>query len=368
MQFFDRVTAGKTRRTADGYLVADARVARTGIQEYTGAEMGLPDRDVVRVYRSEEEVFSQDALHTYAYRPMTNDHPDQQVTAENWKDLAIGQTGGEVARDGEYVRVPLVLMDARAIADYEAGKRELSMGYEAEITFQDGVTPGGEKYDAIQRNLKMNHLALVDRARGGDHLRIGDDNPKPQEKSTMSEPKTRTIMVDGLSVETTDAGAQAIEKLQKDVADARSELTTERDTHKQAIADKDKEIAKKDAEIDDLKGKQMSDADLDKAVTERADLISKAKVVADQDYTGKSPADIRKAAVVTVLGDEAIKDKSDDYIEARFDMLAEKANADPVRSALATQDRSPGQPQDNGQSDYEKRITDAWKGNKKEVA
>src|SRR5690606_13036081 len=143
-----------------------------------GWEVGKPDRPTVRVYRPETEVFSKDALHTYAHRPVTLDHPDEAVTADNWKDYAIGQTGGEVARDGEFVRVPLVLMDSKAIEAVENGKRELSMGYSAELVFDSGVTPDGQEYDAIQKNLRMNHLAVVTMARGGSQLKIGDNLEK----------------------------------------------------------------------------------------------------------------------------------------------------------------------------------------------
>lgn len=366
MQFYDRVSTGNTRRTADGYLVAEAKVARTGIQEYLGSEMGMPEKPVVRVYRPEEEVFSHDAMNTYAYRPMTNNHPSEQVTSENWKDLSIGHTGSDVARDGEFVRVPLVMMDQKAINDYEAGKRELSMGYEAEIIFQDGVTPDGQKYDAIQKNLRMNHLALVDRARGGDQLRIGDDNPNPpKEKHTMSDIKTRTIMVDGLSVETTDAGAQAIEKLQGDLRKANQSLTDTQATHKQEIADKDREFAKVEAERDELKGKQLSDADMDKKVQERADLVAKAKALHDADYSGKSDADIRKEVVKAKVGDAAIEGKSQEYIDARFDILVESGVADPVRTAMHQQ---PGNHKvadaDSAYAENVKYLESAWKGQK----
>jgi hypothetical protein len=349
----DRVSAGKVRRTGDGYLVADAKVARTGIQDYLGSELGRPDMRIVRVYRPEAEVFSADAMRSYAHRPMTNNHPDKPVTAATWKDVAVGQTGGDVVRDGEFVTVPMVLMDAAAIRDYEAGKRELSMGYSAEIVFDAGITPDGQTYDAIQTNLKMNHLALVDRARGGDALRIGDDNPR---KSTMNEIKTRTVLVDGLSVETTDAGAQAISKLQKDVTDATALYVKACDEHKTVIAAKDADLAKKDAEIDSLKGKVLTDAQIDARVQARADLIATAKQIADADYTGKSENEIRKIAVIAKLGDAAIKDKPDAYVQARFDILAEDSKRDPVRSILR------GGPthvvQDHGQSEYERRLVE----------
>ena len=43
MNFTDIVTVAGTRRTGDGYLVADARIARTGIQTYSGVEIGRPE-------------------------------------------------------------------------------------------------------------------------------------------------------------------------------------------------------------------------------------------------------------------------------------------------------------------------------------
>ena len=103
------------RETADGYVVCQPRIARTGIQLYAGAEVGRPDLDQVRVYRPENEVMHKDSLKSLAGKPVTIEHPAEPVTAKNWKDLAVGHMGDEVLRDGEFVRVPLILMDAGAI-------------------------------------------------------------------------------------------------------------------------------------------------------------------------------------------------------------------------------------------------------------
>lgn len=332
IQLTDKAEIGGVRRTADGYLTGTARVARAGIQEYLASELGITDGDpnrVVRVYRPEEEVFNTASLATYAYRPVTSDHPPVQVTADNWKEHSRGQTGSDIARDGEFVRVPMVLMDRAIIKEWEDGKRELSMGYSAEIVMTDGVTPEGEKYDAIQKNLRMNHLALVSRARGGDKLKLGDAK---QEGPSVT---IKTIMFDGISIEVTDAGAQAIEKLQGQLKDASAKAAEADAAHEAAIADKEKQLATKDAEIDALKAKVLDDAAIDKLVQERADLIATAKAIADQDYTGKSAAEIRKAAVAAKLGDAAIKDKSPEYIAARFDILAEDAAKEPHRQVVA---------------------------------
>jgi hypothetical protein len=139
--------------------------------------------------------------------------------------------------------------------------------------------------------------------------------------------QTRTVLIDGLSVVTTDAGAQALEKLQGQITDAQT-----------ALAAKDGELAAKDAKIAEMAKATLSDADLDAKVAARADLIGKAKAIAkDVETTGLSDAAIRKAAVVEVLGDAALTGKSDAYIDARFDILSEDAaKDDPVADALTT--------------------------------
>lgn len=180
MRLFDTITlddAAKINYTKDGYLTAMPRVARTGIQLYYGSELGLTGQDakkVMKVLRPESEVFSADAMASFAHRPFTDDHPPVQVDASNWKKYATGQSGAEVARDGEFIRVPMVLMDKTAIQKFKDGKAEISMGYDCEIDFTPGSDPKYGAYDARQKNPRGNHYAVVDAARGGAKLRIGD--------------------------------------------------------------------------------------------------------------------------------------------------------------------------------------------------
>ncbi|MER8999977.1 DUF2213 domain-containing protein [Mesorhizobium australicum] len=349
MQFTDKVSVAGTRRTADGYLVATARAVRTGIQLYAGHEVGMPDQDVVRVYRAADQVFSQDSLQSFSHAPITVDHPDEEVTADNWKALSVGEVSTAAKQDGQWVMLPVILKDAAAIKSVMDGKRELSAGYTCDLDFTPGMTADGEAYDAQQRGIKINHLALVDRARAGSKARIGDDVGKwgasPVTTQTADERNIqmdlRKVLVDGLTVETTDAGAQAISKLLGDLASSAAKITTLTSDHATAIAAKDKDLAKKDAEIDGLKAKVLSDADLDKRVAARADLIGKAKAIAkDVKTDGLSDAAIRKAAVAAKLGDAAIADKTDAYIDARFDILVEDSvkdagGADQFRTVVA---------------------------------
>ena len=170
--------------------------------------------------------------------------------------------------------------------------------------------------------------------------------------------QTRTVMIDGLSVVTTDAGAQALEKLQKTIADMAAGMSAAEKKAKDDADEKDKMIAKKDADIAKLQSDALTDAALDARVAARADLIGKAKLVAkDVATTGLSDAAIRKAAVVAVLGDAAIAGKSDAYIDARFDILSEgAAKGDPVADAL----KGGTVAVTDARADYVKRLSTAY--------
>lgn len=136
----------------------------------------------------------------------------------------------------------------------------------------------------------------------------------------------RQVTVDGLTIETTDQGAQVIEKLQEQLRKANEASVKVLADHATAMAAKDSELAKRDSEIVELKKKVLADADIDKMVAARATLLESARLVAkDAKYDGLSDADIRSLAVKTALGDEVVKDKAPAYIDARFEILVDEA-------------------------------------------
>ena len=356
MKMTDAATLGAVRITDEGYLVANVRTARIGTQDYLGEELDRPDLDTVTVYRDEAEVFRKASLQTFGLLPVTDDHPADLVTADTARTVSVGTTNEEVLRDGEYLRIGIKLTDAATIRKVQDGKRELSVGYVSELVWGDGFAPDGTAYQARQTNIVGNHIAIVAAGRAGPLARIGDGQPVtvnggtdrkswgaspiPQTDQKEAEmPDTlRKIMVDGLQVEVTDAAAVAIEKLQLQIADAATVNSAAAAASMAEMAKKDGELAAKDAKIAEMAKSILSDADLDAKVAARADLIGKAKAIAkDVATTGLSDADIRKAAVVAVLGDAAITGKSEAYVDARFDILSEDAaKGDTVADALKT--------------------------------
>ena len=353
----------KPRITADGYLVAMPRAARVGIQAYRGSEVGRPDLDVVRVYRPAEEVFNKDSLASFAHKPITVEHPPVMVDASNWKKYAAGQIGDEIARDGDFIRVPMMVADKAAIDAIDSGKVELSMGYTCDLDFTPGIAPNGDQYDAMQRNIRGNHLAIVDAARGGKQLRVIDYQP-----TTGINPMTHQVIVDGVSLQVADAAtAQLIAKALKD-ADAKAEskmsdLDKKIKDMEEELANlkkaKDAEGVAKDSIIADLQ-KKLADSTspqaIASAVAARSALIDSAKVLLSTVVVdGKSDLEIRRQVVDAKLGEKA-KAMDDAQVQVAFDTLAAVGvSVDPLRQAVID---SKGNATNDAQSAYDQMCKD----------
>jgi cation transport regulator ChaB len=374
-------------RRRDGYVAADARVARTGIQLYHGSELG-DSRPVVKVYRPPSAVFNRDSMATFSSRPITNDHPPEMVTADNWRSYAVGYTGEDIARDGEFIRVPMTLCDAQTIQEFNAGRRELSVGYSCDLDWSGGVTDSGEKYDAAQKDIMVNHVAFVARARGGSKLKFGDSTTNNGD----GEMQMKTISVDGLDLQLPEPTATAIlrafaarDTLIAQIKDQGKKKDDDEDDMEDSIKELKKRCDASDAviatltkQLEDTKAdaaKQLSPAAMDARVHEFADTMAKAKaVLGDQvDLRGKQVMDIKRLVVVSQMGDAAAK-WSDEGIEASFHTITAapkvgagyKDTANWISGALQSpgypDSRSQMSPSDKAYYEMVDSMQNAWRG------
>lgn len=361
MFFSDRLTLDKPRRTADGYMAIHARAARTGIYQYLGREIDPEGKhftadQVVNVYRPPEEVFDKASLGSFIGKPITDDHPAQGVDASNWRDLARGTIMG-AAKDGEYVGFDLAFLDADMITKIDTGKRELSNGYAARLDVEDGVAPDGTAYQAVQREIRGNHVAVVDAGRAGSSCRIGDAaicRPIPSDEVAKFLVDQRTydaardgvindrnkgdrqvpkiILVDGLQLDISnvDVAEATITKLIADAKAASDAKAKAEGDVAQLTADK----AALTAEVTDLKGQldkaKITPAALRDAAKSYADVMGKAKALGVTVADDADELAIKRAVVDAKLGDDA-KDWSDEQIAIGFTALTKDAK--PVEDA-----------------------------------
>jgi hypothetical protein len=311
-------------KTPEGYLKGKACVTSIGVFPYL-----MGDGTIVKELRLPDDVFADDSLESYKLKPVTNNHPGEKVTAENVKQYQIGNLGeNPMNRDNVFLTIDMIIQDATAITDIMAGKRALSVGYDAEIENSPGVF-GGMAYDCIQRKIRANHVAVVDRARQGDQARIRLDsadavlinsNDKIEEE-IMPEPTNVVVKVDASEV-------QSLIKAEKDRADGlqtsldaltaeKAKIEAERDTHKDR-ADK------AEAKVKELEKVKADEAIKRDAEAKKAALLEVAKKVGVEVKDSMDNVALQKAVILKAFPKANLDGKDQVYIDARFDGAVEQ--------------------------------------------
>lgn len=175
----------KQSLTPEGFLVCeDVPIARTGEMIYGPGETPLsPGHDgIVHVLREESEVFRPEYIASYVGKSVVDDHPPDEVRPDNWREYEVGVVVNPRRGTGlqvDCIIADLVIKDPAAIAAVQAGKRQVSCGYDADY---EQTAPGHGR----QLNMIGNHVALVDAGRCGPRCSIHDQRP-----SESPEMKTR---------------------------------------------------------------------------------------------------------------------------------------------------------------------------------
>lgn len=313
MRFLDTIAPAPVkgvRKTSEGYLVADAFTVRTGTQVYLGKEVGRPDLDRVTVYRPPEEVFNRDSLSTFAHKPVTVGHPRDLVQKDNWSRHAVGEVSTEALRDGERLKLTLVVKDQSAIDAIESGShRHLSAGYLSDLEWGDGVAPDGTPYQARQVNIRANHVALVPRGRAGNCY-IGDSDwgltPISDEELTTEQREvpvtTKTIVLGDKAISVAESDAQTL---------------------LDHVAELNRKIGERDGELATTKAKIMTDEAFTEAVDRRVKLLDEARAKAPDVDLSKivTDGDIMRAVVKARHPNLNLDGQSDDYVRGIYSTI-----------------------------------------------
>ncbi len=173
-QRLDSISLDQTYYTEEGYLVDHPVVTTCGIFEYKN-----PDGTTRRELRLPEYVFEEKSLESYKGKPIIITHDAGEVDKNNVHQEQIGTIMSAGYRDGDNVRCEIIIHDTNALQ--RCGLKELSLGYSLETDDTPGVWKG-EKYDCIQKNIEINHLALVGEARAGESARLNIDGKEDDTK------------------------------------------------------------------------------------------------------------------------------------------------------------------------------------------
>ena len=345
-----------------GFLHAsNVPIARVGVFPYLHA-----DGTWTNEAKLPEEILSDSTVESANNKPVTNDHPVDDgknvlVDKSNSRQYAKGFTADNAHIEGDTLKVGLTVMDPQLIdAIQNDSKQELSIGFQTDVVPTSGEYKG-TKYDSVQRNIQINHVAVVDRAREGHNIRITGDsaqmavNDKPRKEKEMAKDNKKNALEDadnGKSSSTSSSTPsssssssddkdkqiadlkQQVKDLQAQLANKNSNSNDEDDSGDSKDTSKSKPKPKPksdsiDAEIEELKAerdkykKKVEGDSFNKAFDERIKLIDDAKkILGDSyDFKGKSNKQIKIDSIKKADSTIDVDDKPDAYYDGILEVI-----------------------------------------------
>ncbi|HEC8329783.1 TPA: DUF2213 domain-containing protein [Providencia rettgeri] len=307
-----------TKRTYDnnGWLeVTDNPISKVGVFDYLGAEIGAPVPDkIYRVLRPPEELASEATINSFKLTPFIIEHEmlGKHATPAEKKGIQ-GVIGENVYFDPPYLRANIKIFSDVALSNIDSGKIDLSPGYRSKYEFTSGIYEG-QHYDAIQRHLRGNHLALVDEGRTGpdvavqDHLVITIDT---KELIRMNEEENK-------EKPTADEGAFTAEQVT-----ALKSIIAEVIAQTKPSTDENPEEEKKSIDANPEEEQKAEEA------------VSAAEVAAEEATTG-TPEAVEAAEVAIETAVEAIEEAKEHLDQATTDSLNRRLKR--LKNGIGTMD------------------------------
>lgn len=313
--------------TDEGYLRGEAVVTRTGVFVYK-----MPDGTISRQLRHPDDVLAPESLATIKQIPVTLEHPPVMLNSDNAKKYSVGYTGDVYySNDQGHVIVNFTITDKDAVEAVKKGHtRQLSLGYYQQMKDESGIY-NGEPYTHRQTNIRYNHLALVEVARAGNAATIRLDGAAYQlskeEAATVADDNKRldSVVYNGISYQVPPEIRVAMDSINKELAEAKDGMGGLKKEMDMAKAKYDELKAKYDEMMKKEKNNDSAIAEkVNAGIVSRLGLIAKASKVCDtKGFEAKDDKSIMLEAIKAKHPNFDAKDKSDDYIAARFDAMIE---------------------------------------------
>lgn len=324
VQRFDKVMILDYQETAEGYLTVDAPITRPGVFPYQ-----RNDGTVQMEAKLPDDVFSDLTIRSARSKAVTDGHPNEPVTLANHSQYAKGLSHTDSRVENGMLMVSLTVTDAALIERIITGdQREISIGFLSDVVSESGSYKDGA-YEYVQRNIDINHIAIVEEGRAGPEVSIRNDSAawqieKPKGGSTMP-----VFKIDGKDYEV-DSAVKSFMEAQAAKLETAQGKAKDFDTLQGRFDSLDSDYEKAKTDLEEAKKNNLSEDELDKKVQERVELVSGASSFLGDafDFTGKKEREIKEAVIQKVKSDFKGDGKSDEYINAFYDATVERSKQD----------------------------------------
>lgn len=329
---YDKTLINDYSETPEGYLTVTVPITRPGVFPYQ-----RQDGTVQMEAKLPEEIFSDRTIWSAKSKPVTDDHPNEPVTLQNFSRYSKGLSHTDARVEDLKLYVSMTITDAELIQKIMDGKREISIGFLSDVVAESG-TFQGQSYEYVQRNIEINHIAIVDQGRAGPEVSIRGDSDAWQIENKGGKQEMPKYKIDGKEYEV-DSAVKSFLEAQAAKLDAAQTKVKDFDALQGRYDALEVSFNDTKKKLEEAEKNQLSQDELDKKVQARVELISSAKpLLGDSfDFTGKSERDIKEAVVQKSKPDFKGDGKSDDYVNAFYDATVERLSKDGFQSTGSNQ-------------------------------
>lgn len=134
--------------------------------------LGLDPDKIYMMYRHPEEL--RKSVPTWNGIQLLRKHTPVDADDHKKHDI-VGTTGSNASFDGTFLRNSIYVWTREGIELIESEEqRELSCGYHYDPDMTPGTAPDGDDYHGIMRNIRGNHVTLVEEGRAGPDVLVAD--------------------------------------------------------------------------------------------------------------------------------------------------------------------------------------------------
>lgn len=294
--------------TKDGFLVVPAKLSKTGVFNYLGSELGKTEKETYQLARTENSLFTDETISSFENAPITVGHPEEDVTAENWKQLAVGSMRN-VKRDGEYLVGEAWIYDSAAIKQIEQfGIDELSCGYRSELL------PSQEQgIDFEIAPMVGNHIAIVANGRCGDTCKLADEK---KGKAMSTTRKFLDALLGAFGTKLSDEQAKAVEESEAGKSAEEQKKEDEKSTDEVNVEGLKQQLAEANSKLE---------AEQQKTASLEAEIATLKKQADDSEKSLKdTQAELDKLKAGKEMGEKMMKDKQPEAKPFDFNAMYNK--------------------------------------------
>ncbi|AKO92699.1 hypothetical protein BEH_11705 [Priestia filamentosa] len=315
-QRFDKALIQDYDETSEGYLTVTVPITRPGVFPYQRS-----DGTIQMEAKLPDEIFKESTIRSARSKPVTDDHPNEPVTIDNYNRYAKGLSHTDAAVRNLKLYVSMTITDKALIQKIRDGKREISIGFLSDVVAEKG-TYNGDNYEYVQRNLEINHIAIVDQGRAGPEVAIRNDSDAWQIDSNNKggNGEMPTYKIDGKEYEV-DSAVKSHLEVQAAQLETANIKVKDYDGLKGRYDALEIQLNNTKQELKDAKENTFSADELDAKVEARVELLNSAKTLLGDsfDFKGKTEREIKEAVIQKSKPDFKGDGQSDEYVNAFFD-------------------------------------------------